>query len=332
MAYNTKGGKSRHQLYFCPMQETLNILTESLQMDVMAEQLRVIYRQEKSIPNSVQYDMRRVIRHPAWQVDDIGMLEYQYVAKDHPDNAVQLRFCVAGKAYCEEDECEEGTICQKTGLSNCSDVVDTVDIYSFNFTASYLRQFLNSKVANSDAERYLGFDYDQHVSFVIPLCNKNRVILQSLFQHKYSGALENIYLNSQIQFLLVYSMDCLFGEGDRDKVYQCKFLEDVRGRETIAMARELLLQHIGDPITIKELARKVATNECYLKKGFKEMYGTTIFDFYQSQRMEHAKYLLYEKSLSVTDVSALLGYSSISHFSTAFKKYTGIKPCELLNK
>lgn len=44
--------------------------------------------------------------------------------------------------------------------------------------------------------------------------------------------------------------------------------------------------------------------------------------------MEHAKYLLYEKSLSVTDVSALLGYSSISHFSAAFKKHTGLKPCK----
>ena len=60
------------------------------------------------------------------------------------------------------------------------------------------------------------------------------------------------------------------------------------------------------------------------------MYGTTIFDFFQSQRMEHAKYLLYEKGCSVTEVSASLGYSSISHFSTAFKKHTGLKPCELL--
>jgi len=129
---------------------------------------------------------------------------------------------------------------------------------------------------------------------------------------------------------LVYSLDCLFGEGDRDKIYQCKFLEDERGRDTIVRARELLLEHIGDPITIKELARKVATNECYLKKGFKELFGTTIFDFYQSQRMEHARYLLYEKGLSVTEVSMMLGYSSISHFSTAFKKHTGLKPCELL--
>ena len=65
-------------------------------------------------------------------------------------------------------------------------------------------------------------------------------------------------------------------------------------------------------------------------EGFKEMFGTTIFDFYQGQRMEHARYLLYEKGLSVTEVSLMLGYSSISHFSTAFKKHTGLKPCELL--
>jgi len=112
--------------------------------------------------------------------------------------------------------------------------------------------------------------------------------------------------------------------------FSCKFLEDEHSREAIYNSREILLKNIGNPITIKELSRKVAINECYLKKGFKEVFGTTIFDFYQQQRMEHAKYLLYEKSLSVTDVSALLGYSSISHFSAAFKKHTGLKPCDLL--
>ncbi|WP_416439291.1 helix-turn-helix domain-containing protein [Phnomibacter sp. MR] len=312
------------------MQESLSILAEAVQRDLMVDQLRLVARQEKSIPNSVEYDMRRFMRMPGWQVDDIGMMEYTYVSQGSPQNALELKFCVSGKAYCDSDECEPGTTCSKTGLDNCSEEVETVDIYSFRFTSTYLHQFASTKAAVSEAERYLSFEHDQTISHIIPLCNKNRMILASLFNHKYSGALENIYLNSQIQFLLVYSMDCLFGEGDRDKVYQCKFLEDERGRNAISQAREILLQHIGDPITIKELARKVATNECYLKKGFKEMFGTTIFDFYQSQRMEHAKYLLYDKGLSVTDVSALLGYSSISHFSTAFKKHTGIKPCDLL--
>ena len=110
----------------------------------------------------------------------------------------------------------------------------------------------------------------------------------------------------------------------------CRFLAHETEREKISDARRIMEETYDKPLTIKELSRKVAMNECYLKKGFKEMYGTTIFDFFQSQRMEHAKYLLYEKGLTVTEVSASLGYSSISHFSTAFKKHTGIKPCELL--
>src|SRR6201996_2966289 len=120
---------------------------------------------------------------------------------------------------------------------------------------------------------------------------------------------------------------CNFGEGVE---FSCKFLCNETDRGKIVKAREILLQQLGEPLTIKELSRKVAINECYLKKGFKEMFGATIFDFYQSQRMEHARYLLYEKGLSVTEVSVMLGYSSISHFSTAFKKHTGLKPCELL--
>ena len=122
----------------------------------------------------------------------------------------------------------------------------------------------------------------------------------------------------------------MLGDDKEVESFTCKFLANEADREKIIKAREILLQHIGEPITIKELSRKVAINECYLKKGFKELYGTTIFDFYQSQRMEHARYLLYEKGLTVTEVSMMLGYSSISHFSTAFKKQTGLKPCELL--
>jgi AraC-like DNA-binding protein len=156
-----------------------------------------------------------------------------------------------------------------------------------------------------------------------------RLVLDGLLNHSYSDTLENIFVNAQTQMLLLYSMDCMLGEKEIDTV-TCRFLANEADRDKIIKAREVLIEHIGDPITIKELSRKVAMNECYLKKGFKEMFGTTIFDFYQNQRMEHAKYLLYEKGLSVTEVSLMLGYSSISHFSTAFKKHTGLKPCELL--
>jgi AraC-like DNA-binding protein len=71
-------------------------------------------------------------------------------------------------------------------------------------------------------------------------------------------------------------------------------------------------------------------NECYLKKGFKALVGKTIHEYQQELRISRAKVLLQHEGQSVTDVANILGYSSISHFSTAFKRVTGLKPCELL--
>jgi AraC-like DNA-binding protein len=198
----------------------------------------------------------------------------------------------------------------------------------FRFNANHLSQFVKGLRTTSFSEDILNFNYSSSFSKILPLCSRIRNVLDALMNHTYSESMENIFINAQTQMLLLYSMDCMAGDGE--EAFECKFLANEADREKISLAREILLQHIGEPLTIKELSRKAAINECYLKKGFKEMYGTTIFDFFQSQRMEHAKYLLYEKGLTVTDVSASLGYSSISHFSTAFKKHTGIKPCELL--
>jgi len=116
---------------------------------------------------------------------------------------------------------------------------------------------------------------------------------------------------------------------EKENTFVCKFLANEADYAKIMLAKQLLVQHIGDPITIKELSRKVGMNECYLKKGFKEITGMTVFEFFQKERMNYAQQMLCQKGASVTEVAAVLGYSSISHFSTAFKKYTGIKPCAL---
>ena len=221
-------------------------------------------------------------------------------------------------------------MCQFSASKNCVEKVDSVDVVSFRFSPRQLSQFVKPRKGNDTlSENILTFKHQSSFSKVHPLCSKTRLVLEGLLNHTYTDSLENIFINAQTQMLLLYSLDCMLGEKEID-VISCKFLANEADREKIVNAREILIKHIGEPITIKELSRKVAINECYLKKGFKEMFGTTIFDFYQSQRMEHAKYLLYEKGLSVTEVSMLLGYSSISHFSTAFKKHTGLKPCELL--
>ena len=260
-------------------------------------------------------------------MDDTGMLVYHYEKNNPGANYLELRFCVSGNVYCRQKQ-TECDFCKFSASKTCVEKVDSVDVLSFSFKPSYLTQFVKSKKQLNVTDEVLAFTHNTSFSKTLPLCGKTRMAIEALLNHNYTDTLENIFINAQTQILLLYSMDCMMGE--KEEVFTCKFLANEADREKIVKAREVLLQHIGEPLTIKELSRKVAINECYLKKGFKELFGTTIFDFYQSQRMEHAKYLLYDKGLSVTEVSSLLGYSSISHFSTAFKKHTGIKPCELL--
>jgi len=111
----------------------------------------------------------------------------------------------------------------------------------------------------------------------------------------------------------------------------CRFLAYDSERNKIHKAMQILDQQYDERMSIRELSRKVAINECYLKKGFKALSGMTIHEYIASKRISRAEHMLQEEGKTVTEVAAQLGYSSISHFSTAFKKATGIKPCELLN-
>jgi AraC-like DNA-binding protein len=309
------------------MQQVTDILTFAHRHPLMHTELELVYKQEKQIPGSVQYVIYRYKMQPQMNLEDVGILAYNYQPKKTSERNIELRFCISGNKYCNDDRCSSG-FCSKQNNA-CAGEVNTFDVLVFQYPSAYLSQFVKGKTIQTKSDEVLAFKPKSSFTTAVNLCNRTRGILENLIHHNYSNALENIYVNSQLQTLLLYALECLLEE-KAEESFACKFLSNEADREKITQAREVLLQRIGDPITIKELSRKVGTNECYLKKGFKEMFGTTIFDFYQGQRMEHAKYLLYEKGLSVTEVSALLGYSSISHFSTAFKKQTGLKPCELL--
>ena len=309
------------------MESIQNILSIALNYPVMQEEMQLVYHKVQQIPGTVQYVINRYKKSPDINFEDTGMMVYNYKNNQSKNSSLDLVFCLTGNRYCKQKD-SECNFCKNAQSDRCHEIIDTVDVASFRFNSDHLSQFVKSIKTTTFSESILNFSHTSSFSKSLPLCGKTKIVLEALLNHSYSDSLENIFINAQTQMLLLYSMECMAGENEES--FTCKFLANDADREKIALAREILLEHISEPLTIKELSRKSAINECYLKKGFKEMYGTTIFDFFQSQRMEHAKYLLYEKGLSVTDVSALLGYSSISHFSTAFKKHTGLKPCELL--
>jgi AraC-type DNA-binding domain-containing proteins len=300
-------------------------IQDRLSVDFISDDSNLVYETSTNIPGAVHYALKRYIKPIDFVQNDAGMINYQYQKQNKNKNNLELLFCTTGNMYCNQMNCNTCV----HGMNNCRDSFESVDVLRFIFTPSLLSQYSISRDSeNTISNDLLNFKYTESFTKSFSMCGRTRMVLNGLINHSFTDSLENIFVNAQSQMVLLYSLDCM-DEKEPDLI-SCKFLANEADQEKIINARQILLDHIGEPITIKILSRKVGMNECYLKKGFRELFGTTIFEFYQSQRMEHAKYLLYEKGLTVTEVSVLLGYSSISHFSTAFKKHTGLKPCELL--
>mgnify|MGYP001762733309 FL=1 len=90
-------------------------------------------------------------------------------------------------------------------------------------------------------------------------------------------------------------------------------------------AKAYLVTHCTNPPTIKQLSRIVSLNEFKLKTGFKDKFGSTIHDYITKIRMQRAKKMIIDNQ-PVNDVSSQLGYKSVSHFITSFKKFYGVTP------
>lgn len=83
------------------------------------------------------------------------------------------------------------------------------------------------------------------------------------------------------------------------------------------------------PPTIDQLAQEAAMSSAKLKKLFKEVYGTSIYAYYQKQRLSVARDMLLSGDYSVKEVGLQIGYSNLSNFAAAFKKEFNLLPSEI---
>ena len=98
-------------------------------------------------------------------------------------------------------------------------------------------------------------------------------------------------------------------------------------------AVEYMQTHIGEPlISNKLLAEKSDISEVYFRKLFKECYGVSPGQYLLRIKIDKAKQLLCTEQLTVTEISAVCGYSNVYHFCEIFKKKTGMTPTEYRKK
>jgi len=96
--------------------------------------------------------------------------------------------------------------------------------------------------------------------------------------------------------------------------------------QVIYKIKQQMLDHLETPPVIGELATIANMSPTKLKHLFKQIFGNSIFNYYQGFRMKEAMRLLKDEKLSVTETGSRLGFSNLSHFSRVFKEHIGMKP------
>jgi AraC-like DNA-binding protein len=94
----------------------------------------------------------------------------------------------------------------------------------------------------------------------------------------------------------------------------------------LAAAITYVHDHLDRHLTAEELAEKACMSRSTFYRSFRSEFGVTPLQYVNRLRMERAQRLLRTADQTVTDVSYDLGFSSVSHFITTFKKYVGVTP------
>jgi len=96
----------------------------------------------------------------------------------------------------------------------------------------------------------------------------------------------------------------------------------------VEKAVEYINNNITFDIDIEKLSKEIHISKYHLCRQFKEKTGTTIMEYILKTRIILAKNMLLKENLSVSQISALCGFSSLSYFCRVFKISTGKSPLQ----
>lgn len=100
----------------------------------------------------------------------------------------------------------------------------------------------------------------------------------------------------------------------------------------IEQIKTQIIQLVKEPEKLEKenlstyLSRKLHKDYSSLSKMFSEFAGVTIEQYFILQKIERTKELIVYDEMSLTQIAFELGYSSVAHLSSQFKKVTGLTP------
>jgi AraC family transcriptional regulator, carnitine catabolism transcriptional activator len=94
----------------------------------------------------------------------------------------------------------------------------------------------------------------------------------------------------------------------------------------ISRARAVMQAHVDEPVSCEAVAQRLDISLRQLERHFKQVLGHTVHGEYMLVRVEKAHQYLQQTDLSVTEVAALTGFSSVEYFSKVYRRVFGVLP------
>lgn len=107
--------------------------------------------------------------------------------------------------------------------------------------------------------------------------------------------------------------------------------EDIRlsaKQQKVNEVAEYICNHCQEPISLQRLSEQFFVSKCYLSRIFKEITSFTVNEYVTVQRIKRGRHLLEKTDYSITLVSEMAGFESVTYFEKVFKKQMGLTPLQ----
>ena len=84
--------------------------------------------------------------------------------------------------------------------------------------------------------------------------------------------------------------------------------------------------HFHEPISLEILSDTFAVNKSYISRIFSQIFHISFPKYVNTIRVEHAKKLLLQSKVNITDIAIQCGYQNVPSFNRAFKNICGMTP------
>ncbi|SEI56963.1 AraC-type DNA-binding protein [Dyadobacter sp. SG02] len=145
--------------------------------------------------------------------------------------------------------------------------------------------------------------------------------LRSLFESENADPLQRFYYKVKAQELLYQVFSKL---AQREDKKHCQLNNFDAGM--LMTVRDTLVADLSVPPQLRDLAKLANMSETKLKQLFRQVFGDSIYNYYQTARMEEAASMLRQPGLTVSQVGYQLGFTNLSHFGRLFAKHHGKTP------